>query len=143
MVDDGVHVEIGPQNAQNILDQIPAATDMFEGHTLSLVGLEYAVNYMKEQEEDPNAEAILLVVDGNTNCDATNQQVANVAADAFASDIPVYVVGVDLSPFIETELTQVAVGGGTERVFNSSDGDALKEALESLIRDIRKLHDSA
>jgi hypothetical protein len=79
--------------------------------------------------------AIVLVTDGlPTDCNLGNypiNQVAGVAADAFAAGFPVYVIGVDTPPESSVggggdglaNLSEIAESGGTETAFIIDTGD--------------------
>lgn len=134
-VDAGVEVENGIDTAREIIAAIPEADAIFAGMTPTNTGLSHAVDFLKDLD-DTNNEAILLVLDGETNCGQSNEDVRNTAAEALEAGIPVYVVGVDLEEYVLEGLEQVAQAGGTKKVYNTQDATALEVALESLIMDI-------
>lgn len=132
LVDPGVDVECKPDSAQDIIDTLPKASGNFMGNTPTVSGLKEAYNHLSTLS-DPNSEAAILIVDGRTNCDETNDALSATAAQAKAKDILVYVVGIDLDQQTLASLTPVAVAGGTEKVHNSSDSTALGKSLEDIL----------
>lgn len=131
-VSTGVDVECSSDSFQSIMKLLPAATFAVQGNTPTAAGLQEAYSYLKTLN-DPNPEAVVLIVDGRTNCGQSNELLAATAASAFAEGIKVYVVGIDLDDATVSSLSPAAVAGGTEKIFNSSDSSALSKSLESIL----------
>lgn len=128
----GVEVGCAPNQAQKILDTMPGANAEVYGDTPTVSGLNAAYTYLQGLDA-PNPKAIVLIVDGETNCSETNQQLANLAKQAFDAKIPVYVVGIDLQSGVASALSQVAVQGGTKKLYNTQDAGVLISTLESIL----------
>lgn len=131
-VDEGVEVECGPNQAEKVLAKMPGSYSEVYGDTPTVTGLNSAYKYLSTLD-DPNQEAIVLVVDGQTNCGESNTALEELAAKSFGDKIPVYVVGIDLTSEVRASLSQVAARGGTKSVYNTGDSDALVSSLESIL----------
>lgn len=131
-VSTGVDVQCSADSFQSIMSLLPPATFAVQGSTPTAAGLQEAYSYLKTLK-DPNPEAVILIVDGRTNCGQSNELLAETARKAFADGIKVYVVGIDLDDLTVASLSPAAVAGGTEKIFNSSDSSALSKSLESIL----------
>lgn len=131
----GVEVECGPGNADKILDVMPGADAEVYGDTPTTSGLNAAYEYLSGLTTE-NPKAVVLIVDGETNCSETNQDLSNLAKTAHEAKIPVYVVGIDLTSPVASALTQVAAAGGTKKLYNTQDSDALISTLENILVEV-------
>lgn len=131
----GVEVECGPNQADKILSVMPGAQAEVYGDTPTVSGLNAAYEYLSGLSTK-NPKAVVLIVDGETNCNETNQGLSNLAQQAHQAKIPVYVVGIDLKGPVATALAQVAVAGGTKKLYNTQDSDALISTLESILGEV-------
>lgn len=131
-VDTGIDAACKAGNAQAILDILPKADESFMGATPTVSGLTEAYNHLASLS-DPNPEVAILIVDGRTNCEQSNIGLSAIAAAAKAKDILVYVVGIDLDLATVASLAPVAIAGGTEKIYNSTDSKALASSLESIV----------
>lgn len=128
----GVEVECGPKQADKILAVMPGADAEVYGDTPTVSGLDAAYKNLSNLAQ-PNPKAIVLIVDGETNCSETNSELSSLAKKAYEDEIPVYVVGIDLNPALASALGQVAVSGGTTKLYNTQDSDALISTLEDIL----------
>lgn len=131
----GVEVECGPNQADKILQVMPGADAEVYGDTPTVSGLDAAYKYLSTLST-PNPKAMVLIVDGETNCSETNQELATLAKQAFDANIPVYVVGIDLSSSVASGLSQTAVAGGTKKLYNTQDSGALISTLETILGEV-------
>lgn len=132
---EGVEVECGPNQADKILGVMPAANAEVYGDTPTVSGLNAAYENLSKLTQ-PNPKAIVLIVDGETNCSETNQELANLAKRSFESNIPVYVVGIDLNAAVANALSKVAQQGGTTKLYNTQNSDALISTLETILGEV-------
>lgn len=134
-MDTGVEVECKANNAAAILKALPAATTPVAGDTPTVSGVSAAFEYLKKLD-DKNPEAIILIIDGRTNCSQNNKELEQAAATAYKAGIPLYVVGIDLDAPTFASLEPVAVAGGTKQLYNSEDAAKLGKSLEGILNQI-------
>ncbi len=155
-------VGVSPQNATDILTELPAAesdSDDINGGTPATAGIVSALDHLLSL--DPTQDRyILLVTDGAANCgvDADMPELLEdydeglpiAVADAFAQGIPTYVVGIDIVDELAGEgidgspeanayekLNEVAEAGGVanegiDKFFNVANEDELQSALDEI-----------
>lgn len=131
----GVEVECGPNQADKILSMMPGSDAAVFGDTPTVSGLNAAYKNLT-QLSAPNPKAIVLIVDGETNCGESNEDLSKLAGKSFQSQIPVYVVGIDLAGPVANSLSQVALAGGTKKLYNTQNSDALISTLESILGEV-------
>ena len=135
-----VEVPVAPNNAMALLNGLPGVNAAVSGGTPTNSGLSVALEYLHGLQ-DGLRKVVILVMDGRISCDENDMQLQETAAQAFADGIPVYVVGIDIGsdpndPNLDVTLDSLAMAGGTEHFYNSSDADALREAMTEIIGQI-------
>ena len=163
LTSDFPEVTVGPNNANAILGDIPAANTINSyGGTPATIGIDTAANHLSNQNP-MNPRVIILVTDGAANCDQgaqNNFQLFEVydsalparVADALADDdIQTFVVGIDIANQLSgngvdgepnsinptVELNAVAQAGGTNTFINSQDQIELENALNAIIDSVQ------
>ncbi len=134
-VDPGVEVEPAPANGQNLLDTIPGPMVEVWGDTPTNTGLTEALTYLLALDDEAEG-AIVLIIDGRTNCEQTDAELQATAANALAAGFPIYVVGIDVNAPTGDSLQGIAEAGGTGMFHNSSDAGALQIVLDDILGQI-------
>jgi len=162
VVNETVEVPVGPTNAGAILAAMPAADDItIKGGTPSAKGVTAALNELLSIQTD-QPKFMILVTDGAANCqvdapDTTtlfemyDADLPAVVADAFAQEIPTYVIGIGITNTVSgmtqdgnpdntnsyDALNEVAIAGGVPRpgadkFFDTQNQLELQAALEEI-----------
>lgn len=160
MVDPAPGAPVAPGNADAIVSALPGpdAVDLYGG-TPTSNGLAVALQHLAEIA-DGRPQAVVLVTDGAANCmqgtsgmgvfTEYDMDLAPMVADAHASGIPTYVIGVDIVDAIGTypqdnpylRLSEVAEAGGVPRegaaesFYNTTDEEELLAALGGITAEL-------
>ena len=128
-------VPIGGNNAATIQAQIAAASP--GSYTPTAAAIDAATAYLKTVK-DGNNKAILLATDGMPNCGRGAQSTADdlpgataAVTAANAAGFPVYVIGIGPQASI-TNLSQLAVAGGTGNYYPATSPQQLTDALSKI-----------
>ncbi len=123
----------------------PQSADQWRGGTPTLAVVEGTLTFLAAQKAaNPNAHyALVLVTDGYPNgCD--DDAIASVvdAVTAVKDEIPTYVIGVknpEGGPDTVSDLTDIAVAGGTEKAYfiETGNAEATQAAFQTAINGIR------
>jgi hypothetical protein len=156
LVSDSSEVPVGDDTAEDILGAIPGAEENdFGGATPAAEGIQTAVESLLATDHD-GPKVMVLVTDGAANCVPEHEQeyklfderlITNIA-DAHASGIPTYVVGIDIE--LEqaegeidtfTKLNEAAQAGGVARdgeeaFYNAQSHTELQTALDSITAEV-------
>jgi hypothetical protein len=160
--DGSPEVGLALNNAQNIIDNIPAALDTDQyGATPMRYGLEAAYTELLGGNPDA-ARSVILITDGAANCapgdntpvvlmESYDDGLPAVVADAYNNwGIETYVVGIDIADADSgndidgqpdninptTKLTELAVSGGTNTFYNAADEQDLIDALVEITENV-------
>jgi len=146
-VDPGAEVPIALNNAANLLATLPPPLDALQGSTPTQAGVQQAIAYLDSiYAADPAGtpqQVIVLVADGGISCNGnatTTRNAIAAAANRAQNAIRTYVVGIDISAFVDDEMNDYAVAGGTAlpgatKFYQTTDGDALAAALSAIVGD--------
>jgi hypothetical protein len=138
-----VDVECALYNANAVLMGIPGPQSVVEGATPMADGLTTAISYLDGLDEEAQ-RVMVLVADGGVSdeCGGLNTPggVESLLEDAYgASDMPTYVVGIDIDAALVSQLNGVAVAGGVpkdddnEKFYNAQSPEELTTALMNVV----------
>ena len=148
-VDAGADVEFALDNGAEILATLPPNNAPLQGNTPTQPGVESAIAYLNSvYDADPDAtppQAIILIADGGIGCDGSTNQTTAAIASAFAqapNSISTYVVGIDISAFVDDEMDAYAQAGGHPLdgplgFYQTTDAQELATALDAAVSDIQ------
>ena len=137
----GIEVPVAANNAEALLDGIPSADFEVLGGTPSFQALSESYKYLKTLKTGLDA-AVIFITDGEISCD--NPPAAAIAAISDAwdnSDIPTYVVGVDVDAQTSSQLNSFALAGGKQlnngqyKFYQATDQVELQAAMQSILDD--------
>ena len=143
-VEAGFDVAPALDNASTLLGTLPADDAALQGSTPTQAGVEAAIAALNaDYANDPSGtppQAMILVADGGIGCDGSSTDTAAAIAAAFAqspNSISTYVVGIDISAFVDDEMNAYATAGGhplpgTNAFYEVSDGDQLAAAIAEI-----------
>lgn len=141
-VDEGVEVPIADKNGMAIVNAMPGAGALVEGGTPAATGYARAVDYLKAlaAQGEKRRRIVILVMDGRVaDCDDTYLDLYNKTKEALADGISTFVVGIDVDTStqeglnLDSDLEGLALAGGTENYFDSSNAQKLSAAMEEII----------
>lgn len=141
-VDEGVDVPIADKNGMAIVAAMPGAGADVEGGTPAATGYARAVDYLKSlAATDPKRRRIIiLVMDGRVaDCSDTYLDLYNKTKEALLEGISTFVVGIDVDTStpeglaLDSDLEGLALAGGTQDYFDSSNAQKLSAAMEEII----------
>ena len=148
-VDAGADVDFALDNGPLILSTLPPNNAALQGSTPTQPGVESAIAYLNSvYDADPvgtPTQAMILIADGGIGCDGSSGQTTAAIAGAYAqapNSISTYVVGIDISAFVDDEMNAYAqagghpLGGATD-FFQVTDGQELGVALEEVVSTIQ------
>ena len=137
----GIEVPVAANNAETLLEGIPSADFEVLGGTPSFQALSESYKYLKTLKTGLDA-AVIFITDGEISCD--NPPAAAIAAISDAwdnSDIPTYVVGVDVDAQTSSQLNSFALAGGKQlnngqyKFYQATDQVELQAAMQAILDD--------
>ena len=148
-VDEGADVGFALDNGAQILATLPPNGAPLQGNTPTQPGVESAIAYLDAvYDADPAGtppQAIILIADGGIGCNGSANQTAAAIAEAYAqspNSISTYVVGIDISAFVDDEMNAYAQAGGhplggANDFYQTGDAQQLAQALDEVVSDIQ------
>jgi hypothetical protein len=137
----GIEVPIAANNAETLLEGIPSADFEVLGGTPSFQALSESYKYLETLMTGLDA-AVIFITDGEISCD--NPPAAAIAAISDAwdnSQIPTYVVGVDVDAQTSSQLNSFALAGGKQlnngqyKFYQATDQVELQAAMQAILDD--------
>jgi len=137
----GIEVPVAANNAETLLQGIPSAEFEVLGGTPSFQALSESYKYLETLMTGLDA-AVIFITDGEISCD--NPPAAAIAAISDAwdnSQIPTYVVGVDVDAQTSSQLNSFALAGGKQlnngqyKFYQATDQVELQAAMQSILDD--------
>jgi hypothetical protein len=148
-VDAGVDVDFALNNGSTILSTLPADNAALQGNTPTQAGVDAAIAHLNAvYDADPSGtppQAMLLIADGGIGCNGSAAQTTTSISNAFAqspNSISTYVVGIDISAFVDDEMNGYAQAGGhplggSFDFYQTNDAAQLATAIDEVISDIQ------
>ncbi len=137
----GIEVPVAADNADALLDGIPGPEFEVLGGTPSFQALSESYKYLNTLMTGLDA-AVIFITDGEISCD--NPPAAAIAAISNAwdnSQIPTYVVGIDVDAQTSSQLNSFALAGGKQlnqgqyKFYQATDQVELQAAMQSILDD--------
>jgi hypothetical protein len=144
VVDDPVNAPVAPNNGLNILAAMPPPGSLFDGPTPLHNGISVAKAHLEEIRVPEKPQAMVLVADGglSQHCPPISslEEVNAMIAEAWADDVPTFVLGIDANtPELIEQLNDYADSGGkalngANKFYNADDGDELLENVLEVVQ---------